>query len=133
LFPGDYFGQLTQGMMMKAHILWNPWTGLYDATLLGGEFANCHGRGSTPEHAMISLKLTVRAKRRLLRNFHMQPIKTLKTEDSIIELHHDNGPHQDGRYRWYDGNGTDTEISGATIQEAIKEAYSSIPELDQFN
>jgi hypothetical protein len=51
---------------MKAHIQWSPWTGLYHATLLGGEFDNCHGQGPTPDQAMISLKLTVRAKRRLV-------------------------------------------------------------------
>jgi len=49
---------------MKAHIQYSFWTGLYHATLLGGEFDNCHGQGSTPEGAMISLKLTVNARRR---------------------------------------------------------------------
>ena len=49
---------------MKSHILYNPWTNLYDATLLGGEFDNCHGQGPTPEQAEISLKLTVNARRK---------------------------------------------------------------------
>ena len=49
---------------MKAHIQYSPWTNLYVATLLGGEFDNCHGQGPTPELAMVSLKLTVRARRK---------------------------------------------------------------------
>lgn len=44
---------------MDAHIHYDMFTGLYYATLLGGEFANCHGQGPTPKEAMISLKLTV--------------------------------------------------------------------------
>ncbi len=36
------------------------------ATLLGGEFDNCHGQGPTPDQARVSLLLTVRAKRRQL-------------------------------------------------------------------
>ena len=51
---------------MKAHICWSPWTNLYHATLLGGEFDNCHGQGPTPEMAMVSLKLTVRVRRKRL-------------------------------------------------------------------
>lgn len=50
-------------MDIKAHIQFSHWNGLYVATLLGGEFANCHGQGPSPELAMISLKLTVRALR----------------------------------------------------------------------
>ena len=34
------------------------------ATLLGGEFDNCHGQGDTEEAAIMSLKLTVNARRR---------------------------------------------------------------------
>jgi hypothetical protein len=49
---------------VKTHCYQSLWNGLYYATLLGGEFANCHGQGSTPEGAMISLKLTVNARRR---------------------------------------------------------------------
>jgi hypothetical protein len=49
---------------MKANIKYCFWTNLYHATLLGGEFDNCHGQGPTPDLAMISLKLTVNAKRR---------------------------------------------------------------------
>ena len=51
------------GVDMKAHIQYSFWSGLYHATLLGGEFANCHGQGPTPEMALISLKLTVKALR----------------------------------------------------------------------
>ena len=49
--------------MIKAHIQYSPWTNLYHATLLGGEFDNCHGQGETPDGALISLRLTVRARR----------------------------------------------------------------------
>lgn len=49
---------------MKAHIQYSPWLNLYVATLLGGEFDNCHGQGPTPEMAMISLKLTVKTLRK---------------------------------------------------------------------
>lgn len=49
---------------MKAHIQYSPWLNLYVATLLGGEFDNCHGQGPTPEMAMISLRLTVRARKK---------------------------------------------------------------------
>ena len=47
---------------MKAHIQYNALTNLYYATLLGGVLDNCCGQGPTPELAMISLKLTVRAR-----------------------------------------------------------------------
>ena len=50
--------------LMKAHVCWSSSTNLYHATLLGGEFDNCHGQGPTKEMAMISLRLTVRARRR---------------------------------------------------------------------
>lgn len=49
----------------KYSIAQNVFTGLYDALLLGGEYANLHGYGTTPEEALISLKLTLRARRRL--------------------------------------------------------------------
>lgn len=48
---------------MKTHIQYCFWTNLYVATLLGGEFDNCHGQGPTPELAVISLKLTVKARK----------------------------------------------------------------------
>lgn len=48
---------------MKAHISLDVITCVYTATLLGGEFDNCHGQGRTPEDAMIILKLEVRARR----------------------------------------------------------------------
>jgi hypothetical protein len=44
---------------MKAHVQYSPWINLYVATLLGGEFDNCHGQGKTPEDAIISLKILV--------------------------------------------------------------------------
>lgn len=34
-------------------------TGLYTATLLGGEFPNCYGQGETEKNAVMSLKLRV--------------------------------------------------------------------------
>lgn len=34
-------------------------TGLYYAYLLGGEFDNCYGQGSTPDIAVISLKIRI--------------------------------------------------------------------------
>lgn len=49
---------------MKVHIQYSPWLNLYVATLLGGEFDNCHGQGPTPEMAMISLRLTVKTLRK---------------------------------------------------------------------
>jgi hypothetical protein len=50
--------------MLPHRIDFDVWRNLYVSTLLGGEFANCHGQGPTPEGAYISLLLTVRAKRR---------------------------------------------------------------------
>jgi len=53
---------------MNYSIWYNVFTGLHYTTLLGGEFANCHGQGSTPEGAVISLKIRVnqlRGKRNL--------------------------------------------------------------------
>jgi hypothetical protein len=50
---------------MQSNITYNFFTGLYDSTLLGGEFANCHGQGSTPDDAVDSLKLRVNQLRRL--------------------------------------------------------------------
>lgn len=50
---------------MEAHIQYSPWINCYVATLLGGEFNNCHGQGRTPELAMISLKMRVNQLRRI--------------------------------------------------------------------
>ena len=50
---------------MECHIDYNVFTGLYYATLLGGEFANCYGQGKTPEDATSSLKLRVNQLRRI--------------------------------------------------------------------
>ena len=42
------------------YIIWrNIFTGLYHTTLLGGEFANCHGQGRSEHEAFISLKIRV--------------------------------------------------------------------------
>lgn len=49
---------------MKAHVYKSLCSGLYHATLLGGEFDNCHGQGPTPEHALTSLKLVVRIRQK---------------------------------------------------------------------
>jgi len=49
---------------LKYHLYRNLWNGLYYADLLGGEFDNCYGQGSTPEEAVISLKLAVRIRRK---------------------------------------------------------------------
>ncbi len=44
---------------MSYNLYQDVFTGLYNTTLLGGEFANCHGQGSTPENAIASLKIRV--------------------------------------------------------------------------
>ena len=44
---------------MKYSIWHNVFTSLYYTTLLGGEFANCHGQGRTPNEAIVSLKIRV--------------------------------------------------------------------------
>ena len=44
---------------LEYHLSCSVFTGLYSATLLGGEFGNCHGQGSTPEGAVASLKIRV--------------------------------------------------------------------------
>jgi hypothetical protein len=44
---------------MKYHLSKDLFSGLYITTLLGGEFANCHGQGLTPNEAVISLKIRV--------------------------------------------------------------------------
>lgn len=49
---------------MKAHIQYDAIRNLFIATLLEGEFSNCHGQGKTKTDAMISLLLTIRALRR---------------------------------------------------------------------
>ena len=49
---------------MKSHILLNIFTGLYSATLLGGEFSNCYGHGKTEANAIASLKIRVAQLRR---------------------------------------------------------------------
>lgn len=45
-------------------------TGLYYTLLLGGEFANCYGQGSTPEGALGSLKIRVYQLRRKRNESH---------------------------------------------------------------
>jgi hypothetical protein len=53
---------------MNYSIFHDVFTNLYYTTLLGGEFANCHGQGSTEDMAVASLKIRVyqlRGKRNL--------------------------------------------------------------------
>ena len=40
------------------------YTGKFTATLLGGEFDNCHGYGYSEETAIMSLKLTLKVRRK---------------------------------------------------------------------
>ena len=49
---------------MKYDIYYNIFISMYSTTLLGGEFSNCHGQGSTPELAVTSLKIRVNQLRR---------------------------------------------------------------------
>jgi hypothetical protein len=58
----------------------------------------------------------------------MDAIKTLKTNYGIIDLMEDT----DGRFRWYAKDG-DTEVSGATMEDATEQAYSAWPEIEQLN
>lgn len=44
---------------LKYHLSHDVFTGLYYATLLGGEFSNCYGQGKTEDEAVSSLKLRV--------------------------------------------------------------------------
>lgn len=41
----------------KASVYKDVFTGLYTSTLLGGEFSNCHGKGSNIDECIISLKI----------------------------------------------------------------------------
>jgi len=49
---------------MKYSYYQDVFTGLYYTTLLGGEFSNCHGQGSTLDSAVMSLKIRVNQLRR---------------------------------------------------------------------
>ena len=44
---------------LKYHLSRDVFTQKYTALLLGGEFANCYGQGSTEQNAVISLKIRV--------------------------------------------------------------------------
>ena len=44
---------------MKYHLSYNVFTDSYCCTLLGGEFSNCHGQGSTIEDAVMVLKIRI--------------------------------------------------------------------------
>lgn len=46
-----------QEHQFKYHLGYDVFSGLYNATLLGGEFANTYGHGKTEENAVSSLKL----------------------------------------------------------------------------
>lgn len=50
---------------LQYHLARAWWDLVYTATLLGGEFANCHGRGRTAAEAVTCLKLIVAFRRRL--------------------------------------------------------------------
>lgn len=50
---------------MNYSIWYNVFTNLYYTTLLGGEYSNCHGKGNTPDEAVVSLKMRVNQLRRL--------------------------------------------------------------------
>jgi len=60
----DVFHTIPKASDLNFTVNFSLWTGLHHTTLLGGEFANCHGQGHTPEQAVISLRLTVAALRR---------------------------------------------------------------------
>lgn len=49
---------------MLYNIYKDIFTGLYYTTLLGGEFDNCHGQGTTEQGAVTSLKIRVNQLRR---------------------------------------------------------------------
>lgn len=44
---------------MQYHLYRDVFTNLFYATLLGGEFSNCYGQGSTEQGAVNSLKIRV--------------------------------------------------------------------------
>ena len=44
---------------MDYHVSRSVFTGLFYTTLLGGEFSNCYGQGSTLEGSISSLKIRV--------------------------------------------------------------------------
>lgn len=46
-------------MKLQYHVYKDVFTGLTYTTLLGGEFANCHGQGNNEYTAYISLKIRV--------------------------------------------------------------------------
>lgn len=50
---------------MKAHVSRDVVSGLFTASLLGGEFANCYGQGRTVDGAMASLRVRVNQLRKL--------------------------------------------------------------------
>jgi len=50
---------------MKCSIYRDVFTGLYHSTLLGGEFSNCHGQGTTSDESVTSLKIRVKQLRNL--------------------------------------------------------------------
>lgn len=49
---------------MQYHLSYDMISHLWYTTLLGGEFANCYGQGTTPEEAEVSLKIRVYQLRR---------------------------------------------------------------------
>lgn len=56
---------LNQTEPLQYDIFYDVFTSKYYTTLLGGEFANCHGQGSTEAEAVTSLQMRVNQLRRL--------------------------------------------------------------------
>jgi hypothetical protein len=57
--PNGIYSTSIIGGAMKFSVSRDVFTGLYSTILLGGEFPNCHGQGSTVEGAVSSLKIRV--------------------------------------------------------------------------
>ena len=47
------------GEIMKCIICGDVFTGSYTSYLLGGEFSNCYGQGSTPDESVRGLKMRI--------------------------------------------------------------------------
>jgi len=49
------------------YLIYSDWNSphKFETLLLGGEFDNLHGKGTTPEAAVMSLKLALNARRRI--------------------------------------------------------------------
>lgn len=58
------FVDLIGGDTIECHLYQDVFDGNYYATLLGGEFANCYGQGSSADEAVRSLKMRIYQLRR---------------------------------------------------------------------